>query len=91
MIYDFETNNFLYSIELDGSNSTTKLVATNLISEGKLWEGIQLLCLIGKYVDACQYLQSSGEWDASVWLSKCRLSVTRYFDNFILLRKIITI
>jgi len=64
------------SSELDGSNSTTKLVATNLISEGKLWEGIQLLCLIGKYVDACQYLQSSGEWDASVWLSKCQLSAT---------------
>ena len=75
-LYFLEMQLYICLIELDGSNSTTKLVATNLISEGKLWEGIQLLCLIGKYVDACQYLQSSGEWDASVWLSKCRLSAT---------------
>ena len=61
-----------------GFNSTTKLVATNLIAEGKLWEGVQLLCLIGKVTEACQYLQSSGEWDASVWLAKCRLNNARY-------------
>ena len=29
-------------------HSTTKLVATNLIAEGKLWQGVQLLCLINK-------------------------------------------
>lgn len=55
-------------------NSTSKLVATNLIAEGRLWEGVQLLCLIGKVADACSYLQASGEWDASLWLAKCRLA-----------------
>ena len=59
--------------ERDTPHSTTKLVATNLIAEGKLWEGVQLLCLIDKAADACKYLQSSGEWDASLWLAKCRL------------------
>ena len=29
-------------------HSTTKLVATNLIAEGKLWQGVQLLCLSNK-------------------------------------------
>lgn len=58
----------------DTPHSTTKLVATNLIAEGKLWEGVQLLCLIDKVVDACNYLQSCGQWDASLWLAKCRLS-----------------
>ena len=57
----------------DARHSTTKLVATNLIAEGKLWEGVQLLCLIDKVADACSYLQSYGHWDASLWLAKCRL------------------
>ncbi len=54
-------------------HSTTKLVATNLIAEGKLWEGVQLLCLINKIPDACKYLQSCGRWHESLWLAKCRL------------------
>ena len=60
--------------ERDTPHSTTKLVATNLIAEGKLWQGVQLLCLINKVSDACKYLQSYGEWDASLWLAKCRLA-----------------
>ena len=59
-------------------HSTTKLVATNLIAEGKLWEGVQLLCLIDKVPDACSYLQSCGQWDASLWLAKVRLSDADY-------------
>ena len=58
--------------EKNTPHSTTKLVATNLIAEGKLWEGVQLLCLIDKVSDACKYLQSCNEWDASLWLAKCR-------------------
>jgi len=53
--------------------NTIKLVATNLIAEGKLWEGVELLCLIQKVFDACQYLQASNEWYASMWLAKCGL------------------
>ncbi len=57
----------------DDHDSTTKLVATNLIAEGRLWEGVQLLCLVGRAADACKYLQSCGRWDESLWLAKCRL------------------
>lgn len=56
------------------ASTTTKLVATNLIAEGQIWEGIQLLCLIDKVSDACNYLQSCRQWDSSLWLAKCRLA-----------------
>ena len=47
-----------------------KLVATNLIASGRLAEGVQLLCLIDKGLDACRYLQTYGAWDQAVWLAK---------------------
>lgn len=55
------------------NNTTIKLVATNMIAEGKLWEGVELLCLTDKVYDACKYLQSDQHWDSSLWLAKCRL------------------
>lgn len=56
------------------SQSTIKLVATNLIASGKLAEGVQLLCLIDKGLDACRYLQTYGEWDRAAWLAKATLN-----------------
>ncbi|KAL3183206.1 hypothetical protein MRX96_006965 [Rhipicephalus microplus] len=56
--------------------SVVKLVATNLIANGRTWDGVQLLCLIGKGLDACRYLQAAGQWEDSVWLAKCTLSDT---------------
>ncbi|KAK3729030.1 hypothetical protein RRG08_005403 [Elysia crispata] len=55
------------------SQSTIKLVATNLIASGRLTEGVQLLCLINKGLDACRYLQTYGSWDHAVWLAKASL------------------
>ncbi|XP_076467443.1 WD repeat-containing protein 11-like [Babylonia areolata] len=55
------------------SQSTMKLVATNLIASGRLAEGVQLLCLIDKGLDACRYLQTYGAWDQAVWLAKSTL------------------
>ncbi|XP_005089399.1 WD repeat-containing protein 11 [Aplysia californica] len=55
------------------SQSTIKLVATNLIASGRLIEGVQLLCLINKGLDACRYLQTYGAWDHAVWLAKASL------------------
>lgn len=52
------------------AQSTIKLVATNLIANGNIWEGVQLLCLIGKGLDACRYLLSYNLWEAAVWLAK---------------------
>ena len=48
--------------------STTKMVATKLIAEGQLWEGVQLLCLVDKVWDACTYLRASKHWEDSIWL-----------------------
>ncbi|KAK8771560.1 hypothetical protein V5799_025192 [Amblyomma americanum] len=56
------------------AQSVVKLVATNLIANGRTWDGVQLLCLIGKGLDACRYLQAAGQWEDSVWLAKCILS-----------------
>ena len=56
------------------AQSTIKLVATNLIANGNIWEGVQLLCLIGKGLDACRYLLSYNLWESAVWLAKSVLS-----------------
>ncbi|XP_075072416.1 WD repeat-containing protein 11 [Mixophyes fleayi] len=56
------------------SQSTIKLVATNMIANGKLAEGVQLLCLIDKAGDACRYLQTYNEWNHAAWLAKVRLN-----------------
>lgn len=62
------------ALHSEGHNSTAqpvvKLVATNLIANGKVDEGSQLLCLINKAQDACRYLQSGGKWMSSVVLAK---------------------
>ena len=54
------------------------MVATKLIAEGKLWEGVQLLCLVNKVWDACTYLRASKHWEESMWLGKCRLNEEEY-------------
>ncbi|CAH0382935.1 unnamed protein product [Bemisia tabaci] len=55
------------------SQSTIKLVATNLIANGKIWEGVELLCLIGKGLDACRYLLSYNQHASVIWLAKAVL------------------
>ncbi|XP_065339644.1 WD repeat-containing protein 11-like [Cloeon dipterum] len=52
------------------AQSTIKLVATNLIANGNIGEGVQLLCLIGKGLDACRYLTSYALWERAAWLAK---------------------
>ena len=39
-----------------------------------LTEGVELLCLIDKGLDACRDLQTYGHWEEAVWLSKVRCS-----------------
>lgn len=34
------------------------------------FSGVQLLCLIGKGLDACRYLTSYGLWERAAWLAK---------------------
>ena len=33
-------------------------------------DGIQLLSLIDKGLDACRYLQAYGQWEEAAWLAK---------------------
>ena len=42
-------------------------------------EGVQLLCLIDKGLDACRYLQTYGEWDRAAWLAKVISSPSEQF------------
>ena len=53
--------------------STVKMVATNLLSEGRLWEGVQLLALTSQVAEAVSYLRSAGHWSQALWLARCRL------------------
>lgn len=60
-----------------GSNPTKeavapviKLVATNLIANGHIGEGAELLNFISKTADSCRYLQSADQWLESIWLAK---------------------
>ena len=65
-------------------NTVTKLVATNLIANGKVDEGVQLLCSIELCADACRYLQDHHQWERSIWLAKLRLkpNSTEYLELF---------
>jgi len=62
------------------SQSTIKLVATNLIASGRLSEGVQLLCLIEKGADACRYLQTYGRWRDAARLAKTTLADAECVD-----------
>ena len=55
------------------AESIIKMVATNFVSEGKVWEGVQLLVLIGKVKDACSYLRSGGLPDQAMMVGRCLL------------------
>jgi hypothetical protein len=55
------------------SQSTIKLVATNLIANSRIMDGVQLLCLIDKGLDGCRYLQTYGEWQTAAWLARATL------------------
>ncbi|XP_062567423.1 WD repeat-containing protein 11-like isoform X2 [Saccostrea cucullata] len=56
------------------AQSTLKLVATHLIISGKLQEGVIILCLLGKVLDACKYLQTYDQWEQAAWLAKLMLN-----------------
>lgn len=36
-------------------------------------EGVEILCLLGKVLDACKYLQTYDQWQQAAWLAKVRL------------------
>eukprot|EP01135_Chromosphaera_perkinsii_P011336 Nk52_evm16s2377 gene=Nk52_evmTU16s2377 len=52
---------------------TLTLVASNMIAFGRLEEGVQLLCLIGKGCEACRYLQTYEQWVRAAEIAKSTL------------------
>ena len=60
--------------------ANTMLKGTNIViipvksHDSNVIDGVQLLCLIDKGLDACRYLQTYGEWYNSVWLAKSTLN-----------------
>ncbi|RWS04712.1 WD repeat-containing protein 11-like protein [Dinothrombium tinctorium] len=61
------------SNENQSAHPVLKLVATNLIANESIDEGIQLLAMINKAKDACRYLQSHGFWERAVFAAKLHL------------------
>ncbi|VDN01132.1 unnamed protein product [Thelazia callipaeda] len=57
-------------VSSEGAQSIIKLVATNLIANECMTDGVQMLFLIGHYDDAFRYLQSHGLWSKSFYLAK---------------------
>jgi len=65
----------IVAASIDRSNfvATTKMVAGQLIAQGRLQEGVQLLCLIGKASDACKFMISESKWADAAWLANVAL------------------
>ena len=100
---DLETDNYTMTDQLlacliqatantntNQCESVMKMVATNLVSEGRMWEGVLLLVLIGKVRDACSYLRSAGCHDQTMLVGRCLLEdndwtdlLTKYADHLI--------
>jgi hypothetical protein len=55
-------------------SSTMLVCATNLIATDRLDEGVQMLVLIGRGLDACQHLQNRGLWQQAARIAKTSLS-----------------
>uniref|UniRef100_A0A8R1XWG8 Uncharacterized protein n=2 Tax=Onchocerca TaxID=6281 RepID=A0A8R1XWG8_ONCVO len=57
-------------VSSEGARSIIKLVATNLIANECMTDGVQMLFLIGHGDDACRYLQAHGFWSKSFHFAK---------------------
>eukprot|EP00002_Diphylleia_rotans_P031223 TRINITY_DN6479_c0_g1_i3.p1 TRINITY_DN6479_c0_g1~~TRINITY_DN6479_c0_g1_i3.p1 ORF type:complete len:1253 (+),score=219.48 TRINITY_DN6479_c0_g1_i3:277-4035(+) len=58
------------AISPDIFENTIRAVATNLIANKYLDEGVQLLALLGKSGEACRYLEMSERWEEAASLAK---------------------
>ena len=54
--------------------ATARMVAGQLIAQGSLQEGAQLLCLVGRAADACKFMISEGRWTDAAWLASVALA-----------------
>lgn len=62
--------------------SSVKLLAANLISNNHLYEGVEMLCMLGMHLEACRYLETYNEWETAIWLAKVKLGSTLKYQLF---------
>ncbi|KNC79913.1 hypothetical protein SARC_07704, partial [Sphaeroforma arctica JP610] len=65
-------------LEKDERESVITLTAVNMMSSGHVTDGVQMLCIIGKYATACNYLQTYGMWEKAAMLAKSKLTREEY-------------
>ncbi|KAL6057009.1 WD repeat-containing protein 11, variant 2 [Balamuthia mandrillaris] len=53
---------------------TTQEVAVNMVANGWIDDGVQLLCIINKGLEATRYLQNHSRWLDAAWLAKMMLN-----------------
>jgi hypothetical protein len=56
------------------AHSQVSQVAHTMVASGRLEDGVQLLCLVGRGADACRHLQDHSRWTDAAWLAKVVLS-----------------
>ncbi|KAL3999054.1 hypothetical protein ACH3XW_17590 [Acanthocheilonema viteae] len=61
------------NVSSEAAQSIIKLVATNLIANECMTDGVQMLFLIGHGDDGCRYLQAHGFWSKSFHFAKLGL------------------
>jgi len=61
-----------------------QIVATNLIANNQLEEGVELLCLMGRGLEGCRYLQNNGRWKEAATMAKS--SLPAHEANSVILR-----
>lgn len=83
------------TIDQDSFHNTVKMVAAKLMANDKVDAGIRLLCVIGRGLDACRYLQISDRWTEAAWLAKihlsepeCKIVMTKWADHLLASNKI---
>ncbi|CAG7728047.1 unnamed protein product [Allacma fusca] len=58
----------------ESTKAVLKIVATNLIASGKVDEGLELFCMLHKHSEACNYIESTNDWDKALLLCKTSLN-----------------
>ncbi|MDP2437293.1 MAG: hypothetical protein Q8P67_16230, partial [archaeon] len=61
------------SISPEEYHKTVLFGATNLLATEFLYEGVQLLLLVGRGLDACTHLQNRGHWNEAARIAKTSL------------------
>uniref|UniRef100_A0A7E4VV83 WD_REPEATS_REGION domain-containing protein n=1 Tax=Panagrellus redivivus TaxID=6233 RepID=A0A7E4VV83_PANRE len=77
-IHAFKSCLFNAEVEAEEPRCFIKMVATNLIAQNQLNDGIVLLFLIDQGMDACRFLASNGRWAQALQYAKMAPSTEKF-------------